>query len=120
MMNKTLCIPAIRVVFLSILLINLATGCGGSSKYAYASSDTTEGEAFLKEASEKWSEVKLMTTADYWKEKGEAFDSATVQKHIQDIQAAISEQFHALLKNKKLSKSQADRYLEILKHASSQ
>lgn len=103
---------------LGILLFGLATGCGGASSEVYADKDTLEGEEFLRNAEKDWSEVKLMASPEYWKERGEPFVAANIKAKIHKIQSDTTEHFQRLLDQRKLSSGQAQRYFKVLKDAS--
>lgn len=87
---------------------------------SFSSSDTKEGEEFIKSAEEDWTEIRLISTAQYWLAKGEPFDHQKVQGRILKLQNKTTEEFKNLLQTRKISKSQYERYMKILGGVSDQ
>ena len=52
---------------------------------SFSNSDTKEGEEFIKHAEEGWNESRLISTAQYWREKGEPFDAQKIKDKILEI-----------------------------------
>jgi len=87
---------------------------------SFSNSDTKEGEEFIKHAEEGWNESRLISTAQYWREKGEPFDAQKIKDKILEIQTKTTEDFKNLLTKKKISLSQYERYMKILGGVSNQ
>lgn len=90
----------------------LLTGCGVSSEYARL--DTPEGEAFLKKTKEAWTEVQALIDPKSPQAIQGHRDPEMVHRKITKVMQESSGAFQALMKAKKISKAQCDRYLAMI------
>ena len=105
-------IAMLKVACGVLFSVSLLTWCGSSAQYA--SSDTPEGEAFLRETKEAWAEVQLLldpkTAPDSMKHR----NSEMVHDQMTALMKESSNAFQSLINKKQLSKSQCDRYLKMI------
>lgn len=98
-----------------ILVTSLTSSCGNRSPFA--AQDTKEGDEFIEQVTKDWSEVKEMTQIEYWTSQNKQYDTAYVQKRISEVTEETTSRFKQLYEARKLSQSQHERYLAVLKEA---
>ncbi len=95
-----------------VLAISLLAGCGGGAQYAKV--DTPEGEAFLKKTKQAWEEVQALIDPNNQQSSIVLRNPKLVHGKITSVMQESSETFQTLIKTKKISKSQCDRYLAMI------
>jgi hypothetical protein len=96
-----------------LVCLSLLTGCGSGAQYA--KSDTPEGEAFLKKTEEAWAEVQALIDPKNPQSTAGRHDPEAVHRKITMAMQESSGTFRTLVKARKISKSQCDRYLSMVK-----